>query len=190
MRSVYYPLADMITWAVRISGLIRNRWFLVSGNISVGMELASKERLNNRYNGECNLKCKPWICMQLKVYMFFCRIATIWSAGLPQHSLFRTLFNTYYSVPRRSVYYPLADMITWAVRISGLIRNRWFLVSGNISVGMELASKERLNNKYNRECNLKCKAWICMQLKVYVFLQNCYYLERWLATAFIIPNPF
>ena len=23
---------------------------------------------------------------------------------------------------------------------------------------MELASKERLNNKYNRECNLKCKA--------------------------------
>ena len=53
----------------------------------------------------------------------------------------------------RSVYYPLADMITWAVRISGLIRNRWFLVSGNLIVGMELASKERLNYKYNRECN-------------------------------------
>ena len=46
-------------------------------------------------------------------------------------------------------------MITWAVRISGLIRNRWFLVSGNISVGMELASKERLSYKNNRECNLK-----------------------------------
>ena len=53
----------------------------------------------------------------------------------------------------RSVYYPLADMITWAVRISGLIRNRWFLVSGNLIVGVELASKERLNYKYNRECN-------------------------------------
>ena len=37
-------------------------------------------------------------------------------------------------------------------------RNRWFLVNGNISVGMELASKERLNSEYNRECNLKCKA--------------------------------
>ena len=72
--------------------------------------------------------------------------------------LFRTLFNTYYSVPVRSVYYPLADMITWAVRISGLIGNRWFLVSGTISVGLELASKERLNIRYNRECNLKCKA--------------------------------
>ena len=46
-------------------------------------------------------------------------------------------------------------MITWAVRISGLIRNRWFLVSGNISIGMELASKERLNHKYNKERNLK-----------------------------------
>ena len=40
-------------------------------------------------------------------------------------------------------------MITWAVRISGLIRNRWFLVSGIISVGMELASKEKLSYKYN-----------------------------------------
>ena len=52
---------------------------------------------------------------------------------------------TRYSVPVRSVYYPVADMITWAVRISGRIRNRWFLASGTISVGMELASKERLN---------------------------------------------
>ena len=25
---------------------------------------------------------------------------------------------------------------------------------------------------------------------VYVFLQNCYYLEHWLATTLIIPNPF
>ena len=53
-------------------------------------------------------------------------------------------FDTHYSVPVRSVYYPLADMITWAVRISGRIRNRWLLASGNISIGMELASKERL----------------------------------------------
>ena len=80
--------------------------------------------------------------------MFFCAELLL-SGALACHSIdySETLFNTYYSVPRRSVYYPLADMITWAVRISGLIRNRWFLVSGNISVGMELASKERLSYK-------------------------------------------
>ena len=55
-----------------------------------------------------------------------------------------TLFNTCYSVPVRSVYYPLADMITWAVRISGFIRNRWFLVSGSICISMENVFNERL----------------------------------------------
>ena len=37
----------------------------------------------------------------------------------------------------------------------------------------------------------KCKALIGMQLKRYIFfMQNWQYLGRWLARAFIIPNPF
>ena len=89
-------------------------------------------------------KCKALIGMQLKRYIFLCRIGNIWGAGLPEHLLFRTLFNAYYSVPLGSVYYPSAEMIAWAARISGLIRNRWFLVSGDISIGMESVSKEKL----------------------------------------------
>ena len=54
------------------------------------------------------------------------------------------LFNTYYSIPVGSVYYPSAGMIAWVARMSGLIRNRWFLVSGDSSIGMESVSKEKL----------------------------------------------
>ena len=62
--------------------------------------------------------------------VYVCSAELLLPGALACHSIdySETLFNTYYSVPRRSVYYPLADMITRAVRISGLIRNRWFLV--------------------------------------------------------------
>ena len=81
------------------------------------------------------------------VYVFSAEL--LLSGALACHSIdyVPNPFTTYYSVPVRSVYYPSADMIIWAVRISGLIRNRWFLVSGKIIVGMEVASKERLNNE-------------------------------------------
>ena len=80
----------------------------------------------------------------IKTVYILCRIGNILGAGWPEQLLFRTLFNAYYSVPLGSVYYPSAEMIAWAARISGLIRNRWFLVSGDISIGMESVSKERL----------------------------------------------
>ena len=38
-------------------------------------------------------------------------------------------FYAHYSVPASPVYYLSAGMIAWSVRISGLIRKRWFLVA-------------------------------------------------------------
>ena len=59
----------------------------------------------------------------------------------------RTLFNAHYSVPASPVYYPSAGMIAWSVRISGLIRNRWFLVASESWHRREVISGAIINRR-------------------------------------------